>query len=254
MTPPLAIDGLACAYGKTQVFADLSFAVRPGEIFGLIGLNGQGKTTLIKAILGLGRPEAGDIRIFGRPSDEPESRRPLAYLPEQFQASRLLKGWEFLSLTLSYYGLSVDRDRARALAAGLDLRPEALDKPGRTYSKGMGQKLGLLATLLAELPLVILDEPMSGLDPRARIMLKDRLVDYRAAGGTVFFSSHILSDIEEICDRIGVLHGGRMIYLGTPGAFQEHFGGTTLERAFLAAITAAETPIFEDRGSSDHRR
>jgi len=235
---PLAVSGLSAGYGRKIVIRDIELAVQPGEIVGLIGLNGAGKSTLIKSILGLTRM-TGQASLFGVPSGPAASRSRLAYLPERFQPSPTLKGWEFLSVTLRYYGLPVDRDAARDLCLGLDLDPEALDRAGRGYSKGMGQKLGLLATLLTGLPLLILDEPMSGLDPRARIKLKDRLLDYRAAGHTIFFSSHILADIEEICDRITVMHEGRLIFTGPPqDLIGAQGGGQTLERSFLAAISA----------------
>jgi ABC-2 type transport system ATP-binding protein len=220
------------------VISDIAFALHAGEVFGLIGLNGAGKTTLIKAVLGLSRPD-GTVRIFGRPAGPPASRAHLAYLPEKFQPSPLLKGWEFLSLTLGYYGKVLDRQMALELCRGLDLDTAALDRSGRTYSKGMGQKLGLLGTLLTGLPLLILDEPMSGLDPKARILLKDRLLALRETGTTVFLSSHILVDLEEICDRVAVIHQGRLIYLGTPADLIAQQGGVSLERAFLSAIESA---------------
>lgn len=233
--PPLMVDALRAGYGKRTVIRDIAFSVQPGEVFGLIGLNGVGKTTLIKAILGLGQA-SGTALIFGLPAGPPKGRRALAYLPEKFQPSPLLKGWEFLSLTLGYYGRALDRRAAADLSEGLDLDPGALDRLGRTYSKGMGQKLGLLATLLTGLPLLILDEPMSGLDPRARIMLKDRLREYRANGNAIFFSSHILSDIEEICERIAVMNDGRLTYVGPPADLMARRGGLNLERAFLTEI------------------
>jgi ABC-2 type transport system ATP-binding protein len=236
---PLDVRGLSAGYGKKTVIEGIDFSVTPGEVFGLIGLNGAGKTTLIKAVLGLSR-SAGRALIFGRPAGPPRSRADLAYLPEKFQPSPLLKGWEFLSLTLGYYGKTLDREAALRLCRGLDLDTATLDRNGRTYSKGMGQKLGLLGTLLTGLPLLILDEPMSGLDPRARIMLKDRLLEYGRAGNTVFFSSHILADIEEICHRVAVIHQGRLIYVGTPGQLIADAGGANLERAFLTAIDRAD--------------
>ena len=237
---PLEISGLSAFYGKRQVLQDIELSVRSGEVFGLIGLNGAGKSTMIKSLLGLTEMK-GRATMFGMPSGPAASRRKVAYLPERFQPSAALKGWEFLSITLRYYGKKLDRTVAAELCQGLDPDPAALDKPGRSYSKGMGQKLGLLATLLLDLPLLILDEPMSGLDPRARIRLKDRLLDYRAAGHTVFFSSHILADIEEICDRIAVMHEGRLIFTGLPAdLIAAQGGGLSLERSFLAAIGGGE--------------
>jgi len=141
---------------------------------------------------------------------------------------------------LEYYGQRLDKGRAEAIAAKLDLDPAALGRKVRTYSKGMGQKLGLAGTFLVDVPLMILDEPMSGLDPRARVLLKDLLMEVRNAGRTIFFSSHILSDIEEICDRIGVIHDGRMVFLGTPSGFVAAHGGASLERSFLAALEQTE--------------
>ncbi len=237
--PPLELAAVSAGYGKKRVFENVSFAVQPGEVFGLVGLNGAGKTTMIRAILGL-RQALGEIRLFGEPCAEPAARRNLVYLPEKFQPSPQLYGWEYLAIMLDYFGQKVDRDRARAIAAGLDLDPAAIDRKVKTYSKGMGQKLGLVGTFLVDSALMILDEPMSGLDPRARVMLKDRLMETRTAGRSVFFSSHILSDIEEICDRIAVLHAGRIIFLGTPDEFISRLGAQSLERAFLAALEETE--------------
>ncbi len=235
---PLDVAGLSAAYGKHRVLTDVSFTVEPGEVFGLVGLNGAGKTTLIRAILGLHAVDAA-VSIFGEPNTDAKSRRHLIYLPEKFQPSPQLKGFEYLSILLEYFNQALDRDRACAIAAGLDLDPTALARKVKTYSKGMGQKLGLVGSFLVSAPLMILDEPMSGLDPRARVMLKDRLMEERGAGRSVFFSSHILSDIEEMCGRIGVIHGGRMIFLGTPADFTARYGGLSLERAFLASLDQA---------------
>ena len=127
-----------------------------------------------------------------------------------------------------------------ALAAALDLDPRALARPIRSYSKGMGQKLGLLATLLAERPLVILDEPMTGLDPKARIGLKRQLVRQRERGRAVLMSSHELADLDELCDRIAALDRGRLGYLGPPAELNRREQAPTLETAFLTAIEEAE--------------
>ena len=125
---------------------------------------------------------------------------------------------------------------ARKHAKSLGLDPKVLDYRVGKYSKGMGQKLGLLSMFLIDAPLLILDEPMSGLDPSARIQLKERLLEYKKKGGTVFFSSHILSDIEEICDRMAVINNSKLIFEGTPKKFLSKFKQKSLERAFLKAI------------------
>jgi ABC-2 type transport system ATP-binding protein len=236
---PLALDGVSTSYGTRLILDNISFSLAAGECFGLVGLNGIGKTTMIRSILAL-RTAKGRISFFGEPNHVAHSRRNIVYLPEKFQPSPQLYGWEYLSIHLDYFNQQVDRGQARQIAQGIDLDPGALDRKVRTYSKGMGQKLGLVGTLLTKAPLMILDEPMSGLDPRARVMLKDRLMEARSAGRTIFFSSHILADIEEICDRIGILHARRLIYLGKPDEFVKGTSQPTLERAFLAALEREE--------------
>lgn len=233
---PLNICNLFKSFGKKTVLNDINLSVNPGEIFGLIGLNGAGKTTMIKIILGLLKQDSGSATIFGQNAINPKTRRNLSFLPEKFQPSSFLKGKEFLSLTMSYYGKKYDRESARKGAEKLDLDPDVLDYKVSKYSKGMGQKLGLLSAFLTNTPLLILDEPMSGLDPSARIRLKDYLLDYVKSGQTIFFSSHILSDIDEICDRIAILHDNKMIFTGKPEEFKKSVGLSNLERAFLSAI------------------
>jgi ABC-2 type transport system ATP-binding protein len=236
---PLDIAGVSAAYGKKQVLNDISFTTSTKEIFGLVGLNGAGKTTLIRSILNL-RNAPGKISIFGQDNTLAAARRNLIYLPERFHPPIQLKGFEYLSILLDYFNQELDREAAKTIAAGLDLDPNALDRKVRTYSKGMGQKLGLVGAFLVNAPLMILDEPMSGLDPRARVQLKDRLMEARTAGRSIFFSSHILSDIEEICDRIGIIHGSRLIFIGTSQEFVARYTAPSLERAFLAALEETE--------------
>lgn len=239
-TCPLLIDAVSKCYGKHQALCAASLSLTQGEIFGLIGLNGAGKTTLIKTVLNLIYPNEGRVEIFGHASHDVDAHKQFSYLPEKFQPSRYLRGIEYLELSLSYYGKSVERDHARAICSALDLDPDVLDHRVGSYSKGMGQKLGLAAALMIGAPLYILDEPMSGLDPRARIALKNELLKVKASGSTVFFSSHILSDIDEICDRIGVIHQGEILYIGTPREFKHKHAEEHLERAFLNAITAKD--------------
>lgn len=235
---PLLVEQIHKSYAKRKVLEGVGFSLVPGEIFGLIGLNGVGKTTLIKVILDLIRADSGRAEVFGIDSTRIDARRHLSYLPEKFQPSRYLRGYEYLDIALSYYGRKLDHAKAREFAEALDLNPAVLSSRVGSYSKGMGQKLGLTGAFMVEAPLYILDEPMSGLDPQARIKLKDMLLKVKAAGSTIFFSSHILSDIDEICDRIGIIHDRRLSYIGTPQEFKQLHGNLGLEKAFLNAIAA----------------
>jgi ABC-2 type transport system ATP-binding protein len=237
-TVPMHVEKVSKRFGENQVLNNVSLDVKQGEIFGLIGLNGVGKTTLIKIILNLLSQDEGAVSFFGEPTATPASRRHISYLPEKFYPSPLLTGLEFLQLSLSYYGKKLDEEKAKQKAQILHLDPSVLKRRVSSYSKGMGQKLGLLSVFLAETPLFLLDEPMSGLDPQARIQLKDLLLEYKKAGHTIFFSSHILSDIEEICDRMSIIHAGGIIYSGEPKMFLKQSGEKSLERAFLKAIQA----------------
>ena len=236
---PLSVKAVTKSYGPAVVLAGIDLTLLHGEIFGLVGLNGAGKTTLIKIMLQLARADSGNVTWYGQDATQVAARRHIAYLPEKFQPSRYLKGQEYLALTLSYYSQALDMEKARHMASMLDLDPSVLSRKVGSYSKGMGQKLGLLGALLSQTPFLLLDEPMSGLDPRARIYLKQALQDAKQQGRTIFFSSHILSDLDEICDRIGVLHRGHLVDVDTPGAFKDKAGKPSLEQAFLQAIEAA---------------
>jgi ABC-2 type transport system ATP-binding protein len=236
MSDPIEVAGLCSRYGRTDVLTDITLNVRQGEILGLIGLNGAGKSTLLKSILMLVVPTAGSVHLFGEPHERPSSRAQLAYLPEKFQPPSHLPGLDFVRLSLAFYRRRVRRAVVCNLAEELDLDPAALRRPIRSYSKGMAQKLGILATLLTDRPLLILDEPMSGLDPKARILLKRQLGGAHTRGRTIFMSSHILADHDELCDRVAVLHEGRLGYVGSPAGLKESQGAPTLETAFLAAI------------------
>lgn len=235
---PLQALNIVKRYGTNLVLDDVSLSLTNGEIFGLIGLNGVGKTTLIKILLDLSRADSGAATFFGKPTTQASSRQNISYLPERFQPSRYLRGEEYLSLALSYFGKPYSAEQAHKEAEALDLSVEALSRKVGSYSKGMGQKLGLIGAFLVDAPCLILDEPMSGLDPRARIKLKERLIAEKAKGKTIFFSSHILSDIDEICDRIGVISNTKLIFMGKPEEFKKQFPAETLEKSFLHSIAA----------------
>ncbi len=236
MSEALIVDKVTTHYGKEAILDNISLSVTNSEIFGLIGLNGVGKTTLIKSILTLVKPTSGSVRIFGEDHMDPASRAKLAFLPEKFQPPPLLTGAEFIRFSLSSYGLNYDLAHASKMAENLGFDPAALDKRMGVYSKGMSQKLGLLATFITGQPLLILDEPMSGLDPKARILLKRQIATYREGGKTIFLSSHILADLDEICDRVGVLHNGTLAYDGTPADLKKRADTSSLENAFLEVI------------------
>jgi len=197
----------------------LSFALDRGEIFGLLGPNGAGKTTTIKLILGLARPTVGTIRVDGRDPRDPAARRRLGYLPENPCFYDHLTAAEYLELTGALFGLDA-RAAARAGSALLDrlgLKAHAR-KPLRKFSKGMTQRLGLAQALLNEPTFLVLDEPMSGLDPIGRAEVKQILREERSRGTTILMSSHVLAETETICDRVGIMNGGRLVEVGAvPG-------------------------------------
>lgn len=240
MHPPLTLTALTKHYGKSTVLGGISLAVAPRQIFGLIGLNGVGKTTLIKIVLGLLQEDGGEALLFGESKRQASARRHLFYLPEKFMPSGMLKGHEYLALSCAFHGQKYQPQAGEAWAQKLDLKPEALRQRISRYSKGMGQKLGLISAFLSAAPLLILDEPMSGLDPKARAFLKRALKEYRDAGHSIFFSSHILADMEEICDTVAVLHEGSLLYTGTPAALKQrqHAEGKSLEDTFLQLLEA----------------
>ncbi len=238
MNTPLSITEISKSYGQHKVLDKVSLSLKEGELFGLIGLNGIGKTTMIKCILQLSHADAGTANFFGIDCVKDESRQNIAYLPEKFFPSKHLRGMEYLDLCLDYYGLKLDKSEAKQAALDLQLDVDALNNRISSYSKGMGQKIGLIGAFLSKRPLLILDEPMSGLDPKARIALKKKLISYRDEGNTIFFSSHILADIDEICDRVAIIHDTKIRYLGTPQNFKEEYPEDSLEKSFLTAIAA----------------
>ncbi len=220
--PPLTLDGVTKTYRHPmtlrsfEALRDLSLSLNRGEIFGLLGPNGAGKTTAIKMILGLSRPTAGVIRIDGRDPQDPASRRRLGYVPENPCFYDHLTALEYLGLVGDLCGIEPG-SAARRSEAWLDrlgLLPHAR-KPLRKYSKGMTQRLGLAQALLNEPSLLVLDEPMSGLDPIGRAEVKQLLREERERGTTILMSSHVLAETESICDRIGILQGGRLLEVGS---------------------------------------
>lgn len=237
MSPPaLHFKRLSKAYGKSVVLDGLDLDVRPGEFFGLAGVNGAGKTTLIKCLMDFSEPDQGEIEIFGVSHHHHQARAQLAFLPERFTPPYYLTGRDFLQYMLRLRGQTYRQAAIEAMLHALDLDQAALSRPVRAYSKGMTQKIGLAASFLSERNLYVLDEPMSGLDPKARAMLKHYLQGMKAQGRTLFFSSHALSDLEEICDRMAILHQGRLRFVGTPAECCRQYSAPSLEQAFMSCI------------------
>lgn len=194
----------------------LNLQVQRGEIFGCIGPNGAGKSTTIKLLLDLARPDQGQIEIDGVPTSDQASRSRVGYLPENPYLYEFLTGREYLAYAGRLSGLAnkLIRERGEALLAKLKLS-EAADRRISSYSKGMQQRTAIAAALIHDPALVVLDEPMSGLDPLGRRLIFDLIAELRGEGKTVFISSHVLSDIERLCDRIGIIVRGRLSHLGS---------------------------------------
>jgi ABC-2 type transport system ATP-binding protein len=236
---PLQISKISKNFNKV-VLDEINLIVNKGEIFGFIGLNGQGKTTLIKIILDLLDQDDGEVLIFDISKVVPSSRKKICYLPEKFHPSIHQTGFEFLKFAQGFYdksnNIKFNKINIEKICLNLDFDYKALNLKISKYSKGMTQKLGLIATFLSNADLIILDEPMSGLDPKARIALKQELIAYKNLNKTIFFSSHILADMDEICDQIAILHNSKIRFTGTPKAFKEKHNKTDLDQAFLVEI------------------
>ena len=232
----LRAEGLVKRFGARRALQGVTLEVAAGTALGLVGANGAGKTTFIKCALDLCAADAGRVEIFGVDARNAGARARLAYVPERFVPPYYLLGREFLAMTLELAGAEFDAGRARELALELELEPQALERPVRQLSKGMTQKLGLAACFLRATSLYVLDEPMSGLDPAGRVAVKSVLARLQRAGRTLFFTSHVLADVEELCPTIAVLDRGELRFRGPPAELCRRFGEDDLERAFLACI------------------
>ncbi|MDP8908712.1 MAG: ABC transporter ATP-binding protein [Chloroflexota bacterium] len=218
VVPSLAIEtrGLRKEYGEKVAVHDVTIAVPEGEVFGFLGPNGAGKSTTVKMLLGLAFPTGGTARLLGHPLGAVEAKRRIGFLPEQFRFHEWLRGEEFLDLHGQLYGLARAARRRRI--------PEVLELVGlagrgrdrlRTYSKGMLQRVGLAQALLHDPALVFLDEPTSALDPIGRREVRDIIRALKACGMTVFLNSHLLSEVETVCDRGAIIDRGRVVRQGT---------------------------------------
>ena len=202
---------------KVRALDQLNLEVHRGEIFGFLGPNGAGKTTTLKLLMRLIYPTSGSARILGHPVDDVSTRARLGYLPENPYFYDYLSGRELLEYTAALFGIPAEQARLRGqeLLALVGLDSDRANRQLRKYSKGMLQRIGIAQALVNDPEIVFMDEPMSGLDPIGRREVRDLLLSLRAQGKTVFFSSHILSDVEALCDRAAILSRGKLVRCGT---------------------------------------
>jgi len=240
--PPLSVRALVRRYGDLTAVDGLDLEVRPGEILGFLGPNGAGKTTTLRVCAGLLRPDAGEVTIAGFAlAREPlEARRRMGFVPDRPFLYERLSGHEFLAFVAALYELPEHdaRLRAEALLRRFALL-EAADDLVEGYSLGMRQKLSVIAALLHDPPLLLLDEPLGGLDPEGARALKDLLRERAERGLGVLVSTHLLEVAERLCDRVVILHRGRTLAAGTLEQLRAGRGEATLEDVFLALTRGA---------------
>jgi ABC-2 type transport system ATP-binding protein len=236
---PLTAEGLTIDYGQHRAVDQLSFTVRPGEIYGLLGSNGAGKSSTIKAIVGLVRPSGGRIRVFGfdAVTESLRVKERVGYVPETSLLYEALTPREFLEFVASVRRLDrvAASDRARNYATAFRLEGE-FEEPIASLSNGTRQKVLVIAALLHQPPLLVLDEPLNSLDPRSVRIMKELLTRYVTTGGRgVLFSTHTMEIAEQLCHRVGILDRGLLRAEGTLSALRERgaSGDATLEEMFL---------------------
>ena len=212
--PAVWCSGLRKRYGRHPAVEDVSLDVGKGEIVGLLGPNGAGKTTVIKMILGLAHPDAGEVMLLGKPASDPSARARVGYLPELFRYQPWLTPLEVLTLHVRLSGIDVGVAARRESLALVGLADRAGDRLGG-FSKGMQQRLGLAVALVARPELVVLDEPTSALDPLGRADVRDILLDLRSRGVAVLLNSHLIGKVERVCDRVVILDRGLVAASGT---------------------------------------
>jgi len=242
LTDALQVQGLSKNFGGKQAVADLDLKVRAGELYALLGPNGAGKTTSLRMITGLLRPDSGEVSVFGVDlrSDPAGAKRLVAWLPDEPMVYDKLTAFEYLAFVAGLWGVepAVARPRAEELLRWLDLWDER-DQRCETFSRGMKQKAALAGALIHEPRLLILDEPLTGLDAGAARQVKDLLQERVRAGATVILTTHILEVAERLADRIGIIQAGRLLTQGTLAELQQEAGeGRTLEDVFLRLVAA----------------
>jgi ABC-2 type transport system ATP-binding protein len=213
-SPAVWCSGLRKRYRRRTAVDGISFAVGRGEVVGLLGPNGAGKTSVIKILLGLVRADAGEVMVLGRPGSDPSSRQRVGYLPELFRYQPWLTAAEVLALHARLAGVPMIETEGRERLAVVGLDGRSSDRVGG-FSKGMQQRLGLAVALVGRPELVILDEPTSALDPIGRVDVRDLVLSLKAQGVAVLLNSHLIGEVERVCDRVVILDQGRVAAAGT---------------------------------------
>jgi ABC-2 type transport system ATP-binding protein len=247
---------------RKKVLKGVNFQINEGEIYGLLGPNGAGKTTTIKSLIGLIFPDSGYVEIFGSTNLDPSVKKRIGFLPEQPYFYEYLTAREYLSLSADLFRIKGKEKRIEELSSILSM-DKFIDSRLKTLSKGELQRVGLAQALINDPPFLILDEPMSGLDPIGRKEVKDLILELKRKGKTIFFSSHILQDAELICDRVGIMLDGKIIEEGklkdliserihyieiefsVPKAFQS-FKGETISSGELNLIRVSDEKEAEE--------
>jgi ABC-2 type transport system ATP-binding protein len=232
----IIISNLSKSYGnkkKVHVVKNISLKVEKGSVFGFIGPNGAGKTSTIKMLVGLSQPTSGSILVGGGSPSDIEVHKKISFMPESPMFYQYLTGQEFLDFVATLFKMDSKEKRIAHLLAEVHLT-EAKDKRIRTYSKGMHQRLGLAQAMVNDPEILFLDEPLDGLDPIGRAEVKKIILDLKKQGKTIFINTHILGDVAEICDTVGILDQGELLRVDSPknisGGFRD------LEDAFVHII------------------
>ncbi len=229
----LNISHLTKTYGDKKAVDDLSLHIAPGEIYGFIGHNGAGKTTTIKSVVGILQFDEGEIAIDGTSlKDDPIAcKKKIAYIPDNPDLYEFMSGIKYLNFVADIFGVGAEerQERIKKYADMFELT-EDLAQPISAYSHGMKQKLAIIAAWIHNPKLIIMDEPFVGLDPKASFLLKEMMRDVCAAGGAIFFSTHVLEVAEKLCDKVAIIKGGKLIRSGTMESVK---GDDSLEEVFL---------------------
>ena len=233
----ICIKNITKTYGDKKVIDDISLDIKDGEIFGFLGHNGAGKTTTIKMITGITKQNSGTIEINGIDvlKNSIESKKQFGYVSDSPEMFLRLKGIEYLNFIADIYGVSEDdrKERIKNYANQLEMS-QALGDKIQSYSHGMRQKIVLIGALIHDPSVWILDEPLTGLDPKSSYILKEMMREHADKGNTVFFSTHVLEVAEKICDRVAIINKGRIIFCGTLEEMKQHFkNNSSLEKMFL---------------------